>query len=1066
MRSRLILTASVIVVLLASTALAQTFRGGISGSVTDPSGAAVPGAAVQIVNEGTGLTRSQETTNTGDFTFSDLPVGLYNITVSKQGFQTQKLEKVEVAVGKVIDLPIALGVAAQTETIQVQAAAATLETTSTTLNAVVNQRAVQEIPLNGRDFRTLLYLTPGYNQIGSMNGNRPNQNNWQIDGTDNNDFWHNSEAVNQGSISGIAGVLLPIESIDQFNQQAAGGGDFGRNPGSMVNLALRSGTNEFHGSVYYFNRNEYFAEQSPFAPIGSPDKLRNEQYGFSLGGPILKNRTFFFINYERQKYVIGNPLQATVPSDAWVNSARQVLKKYNVAENPTMLATLQNLWPNRIRSAPATSPNFFSSDDNPGESNNGVIKIDHNFGSNHTLSARAFLGTGEAAQYAGSVYKEYFQVVPSRQPNYAVSWNSTWTPYLVNQLLAGVNYFMQTFDDSDHSANPPSWGFNTGVTNPSNYGAPNIEFDGFVNGGVGETPRLGRIDTTGHLTDNLSYNFGSHALKFGGEFRRARLDVFYYREARGGFAFDGSAGPWAADKSFSDLQKSMADFIAGYIAPGNASIATGDPQRDYYVNSIEWWAQDNWQATPRLNINYGLRYTYNGRLHAVGNKPIAIFNPKSPSGLSIVGKDIDALYPADYNNFAPRLGFAFAPQRGGKWVIRGHYGIYYDIINGNLFIDNRAGSDAGRGISRQPAGPAPVFSISNPDLVIVKQNQFIFGSATPQPPFAVYTVNQNLRSPYVQNFGLDVQYQMTRNVLLQVGYVGNQARKLVYTHNINQVRPAPDNTTPQQQRRPFYSQFPQFRGITEIETASNSSYNSLQVSLRTSNWHNLSSQFGYTLGHAVDEQSFPRNHRLTNNYDRRFDRGNADFDYRHLFSGYVLYDVPQLGQGLLWLTKGWQLNAFITADSGSPFTVDAGSVDRSNTRNRKDRVDQVGDPFQGVTQPPTDHGRLVNGVRYFNTSAFKLPARGTYGSIKRNSLYGPGNASVDFSIFKNFQIQERYSIQFRTEIFNLFNRLNLGNPDSCICGDGLIYGTRHGGDAPGIGYGEPRNVQFALKVLF
>src|SRR2546425_839871 len=354
--SRLVL-ASFIVFFWASTTSAQTFRGGISGSITDPSGAAVPGAIVQLVNEGTGLTRSQETTNTGDFTFSDLPVGFYTITVSKQGFQAQKLEKVEVAVGKVTSLPIALGVAAQAETIQVQAAAATLETTSATLNAVVNQRAVQEIPLNGRDFRTLLYLTPGYNQSGSMNGNRPNQNNWQIDGTDNNDFWHNSEAVNQGSISGIAGVLLPIESIDQFNQQAAGGGEFGRNPGSMVNVALRGGTNHFHGSIYYFNRNDFFAEQSPFVPIGSPDKLRNEQYGFSLGGPIVKNRTFFFINYERQRYVIANQLQATVPSDAWVSAATLVLQKYKVSVNPAMLATLANLCPGRIKSAPATRPN-------------------------------------------------------------------------------------------------------------------------------------------------------------------------------------------------------------------------------------------------------------------------------------------------------------------------------------------------------------------------------------------------------------------------------------------------------------------------------------------------------------------------------------------------------------------------------------------------------------------------------------------------------------------------------------------------------------------------------------
>src|SRR5262244_3016402 len=356
--SCLIIAASALAVILTSTALSQTFRGGISGSVVDSHGAAIAGATVRLLNEGTGLARNQETTSAGEFNFPDLQVSLYTLSITKQGFQTQKLQKVEVAVGKVTSLSFTLAIGQTSETVEVQAAAATLETTSTTLNAVANQRAVQEIPLNGRDFRTLLYLTPGFNQSGSMNGNRPNQNNWQIDGTDNNDFWHNSEAVNQGSISGIAGVLLPIESIDQFNQQAAGGGEFGRNPGSMVNVALRSGTNQFHGSVYYFNRNEFFAEQSPFVPIGSPDKLRNEHEGFSIGGPIRKNRTFFFVNYERQRYVIANQLQATVPSDAWVNSARTVLQAYNVAVNPVMLATLANLWPARIKSAPATSPNF------------------------------------------------------------------------------------------------------------------------------------------------------------------------------------------------------------------------------------------------------------------------------------------------------------------------------------------------------------------------------------------------------------------------------------------------------------------------------------------------------------------------------------------------------------------------------------------------------------------------------------------------------------------------------------------------------------------------------------
>ncbi len=1045
--------------------LSQTFRGNISGTIADSSGAAIPGASVKVENNATGIARTQEATSSGDFTFPDLQPGVYTVTVSHQGFQTQQINNVNVQVGKVASLPITLGVAQQVQTLEVQAAAAAIETTSTVLNAVVNTRAVQEIPLNGRDFRQLLHLTPGYNDAGSSNGNRPNQNNWQIDGVDNNDFWHNAEAVNQGSISGVAGVLLPIDAIDQFNQQSNGGADFGRNPGSMVNVVIKSGTNSFHGTAYYFNRNEALAARSPFAPSNQPKPvIRNQNYGFSLGGPIIRNKTFFFLTYERQKFIGGNQLQATVPSDAWVSATLPVLAKYGVAANPVMLNLLNGLWPSTIRSAPATGPNFFSNDNNDYKSDNGIVRLDHNFNERHSMFARAFLGTGEATAFAGSVYRPYFQSVPSRQHNFSVVENSVITPRLVNQVLLGVNYFFQAFDDADHGRNPVGLGFNTGSAVP---GTPNIEISGFSNGGVGETPRLGRIDVTGHITDNLSYNVGSHAFKFGGEFRRARLDVFYNRELRGAFAFDGSAGPWAKDSAFSSTQKAFADFLGGYIGAGNGSIATGDPQRVYYVNSMDGWIQDNWQMTPRLNVNYGVRYTFNGRIHEDGAKGLSIFLPSAPGGFAFDGKGIQGLYPKDLNNFGPRMGFAFSPKRGGSTVIRGSYGIYYDIPNGNLFIDNRAGSDAGRGFSRNPAGPAPVFSISNPDLIQVQKDQLLFGSAVPTPPFTAYTINQDLRSPYVQNFSLNVQHQITSNVLFQIGYVGSQGRKLLITRNINQPLPAPTNAVPIQQRRPYYSQFPNLRGITEVSSSGNSQYNSMQMTLRNTAWHGVVGQVSYTLSHARDEMSSARNNRPTDNYNLRRDYSNADFDTRNNLSAYVLYDVPRIGKALPLLTQGWQLNAYFTYDSGFPFSVLAGT-NVSNTNNRNDKADIAGDPFTGIVQPSRPDGKLVNGVAWFNPTAFKAPAPGTFGTSQRNQFYGPEFRSVDFSIFKNTPITERVRTQFRVEIFNLFNAVNLGMPDNSVNSStaGLIYGTRHGGDSPGIGAGEPRNVQLALKVIF
>ena len=372
----------------------QTFRGGIAGSVADTTGAAIPDANIKIEQTATGLVRTATTPTSGDFNFPDLPTGLYTVTVIRQGFQTQKIDNVEVAAGRITSIPVTLAVAAQAQTVEVEAIAATLETNQSALNAVVNTRAVQEMPLNGRDFRQLLTLTPGFNQAFSMNGNRGNQNNWQIDGVDNNDFWHNSEAVNQGSISGIAGVLLPIDAIDQFNQQAAGGADFGRNPGSMVNVVLKSGTNDLHGSAYYFNRNEALAAASQFSPAGPNPELRNQNYGLSLGGPFIKNKLFFFITYERQKFIAGNQLQATAPSDAWVAKAETLMSQFGVSPNPVMLRVLNTLWPSAIKSAPASQPNYFSTDKNDYASHNGVFNISYNL----NLGGRLKTGQGRTLQ--------------------------------------------------------------------------------------------------------------------------------------------------------------------------------------------------------------------------------------------------------------------------------------------------------------------------------------------------------------------------------------------------------------------------------------------------------------------------------------------------------------------------------------------------------------------------------------------------------------------------------------------------------------------------------------------
>src|SRR5262245_16439715 len=413
-----IVRTAAVFLLLAASLPAQTFRGNITGVVTDASGAAIPGAAVKLESPATGLTRSVATNPQGEYSFPDLPVGQYAITVTQSGFESKKFAGVEVAVSKTTNLDIQLGVAQQQQVVEVAATAATIDTTSSALVGIVDTKTVADLPMNGRDFRQMIKLAPGVSPAStSVNGMRTSGNNYQIDGADNNDAFQNAAAVNQGGVAGIAGTLLPIEAIDQFSVQSNAGAESGRNGGSAVNLVIKSGTNTLHGSAYYFNRNEALAARSPFQSATSPKQvIRNNQFGFSLGGPIRRNKTFYFVNGESQLSNANNSLQDTVPSDAWAAAGKNVLAQYGVAVNPVSL-NLLTIWPADTRSAPATANNYLSAGRNAYNSYNGIIKLDHTFNDKHSISARYFGGTGTQTADVGSHLRDFFQVAPSHMHN-------------------------------------------------------------------------------------------------------------------------------------------------------------------------------------------------------------------------------------------------------------------------------------------------------------------------------------------------------------------------------------------------------------------------------------------------------------------------------------------------------------------------------------------------------------------------------------------------------------------------------------------------------------------------
>jgi len=1111
---RLVL-AILVVLSFAVAANAQTFRGAINGTVTDPSGAVVPNATVKATENATGIDHTTVTTSDGAFYLQDIPLGFYKITVTASGFPAYTVDKVEVVAGTIYTLPVKLSLQQQATTVEVSAAALTLDTTTQTQNMTITSEGVQDIPLNGRDFTQLIATAPGYGGysvggFGSLNGSRANGMNWQIDGVDNNDFWHNIPAVNQGGVSGIAGVVLPVDAIDEFSAQTQSSAETGRNPGGTVNLALKSGGNDLHGSVYYYNRNEFFGAHSPFFTSTAGKRappLRNENYGATVGGPIIKNKAFFFLGYEKQDYLIGLSGKASEPSAAWQTLALDLLKNPNnkygtyapITPNQLSTTLLTNLWPSSVLNDPAVNAvgavenNFFSSSPSIGFSYNGLGKLDYNFNEKHHLSFHMFSGEGNQIQPTGgsaalgsasSNLKFYFEEAPIHVQNYSLVLNSAFTAHLTNQILFGVNYFNQVFHDFNNSFDTKALGLflspsatsngqSTGTPLP---GAPNIiitPFPSSSGGGfeqVGITPPEGRNDIVGHLTDIVSYTFGKHEIRFGGEFRQGRVDEFYFRHGLGSFAFDGTSGPWAgttgcgaatptaACAGINGDALALADFLAGDVSACNAaknavssscgaSIAVGNQERHVTVNAINFFGQDSWKFSNRLTLTAGLRYEYFGPIHSTDGT-LASFIP----GKGVV---VGQIYPPDKNNFAPRIGFSYQPTSKGDLVVRGGVGVFFAQINMNPFLDYRPPSGAD-GLEDNPAGPAAVSLYTLNNGFTWQSGAQVFPAVSTCPtgigcanaPFDVFGVSQNFRDPYTFNYNLQVEKSLSSAAVLQIGYVGSETRKQSVMLDINQ-------------HGQFAAQYPSFGHINQLNSIANANYNALQTTFRVRTWHGLSAQFAYTWAHALDMDTDYRHVLPLDSANLKQEYGNSDFDTRHNFTSFFTYDVPKASWASGWsgkLVNGWQVSTLISLHSGQPFG--------GSPRPSQNQV--IADPFAGVS-----HAFSKSGVTWINPKAFVSagtdPVTGIAlpGNVTRNKYYGPNFKDVDLSVIKNIPIRERFKVQLRAEMYNLFNRINLASGTGTVSGSGIVNDTI--GDfngAPGIGPGEAFNMQLVAKIIF
>jgi len=1096
---------------VAVAADAQTFRGSINGTVTDPSGGLVPNATVKATEIATGIDHATTTTSDGAFAFQDIALGFYKVVVTATGFPTYTVDKVEVVAGQIYTLQVKLQLQQQTTTVEVSAAALTLDTTTQTQTMTIPDDVVQNIPLNGRDFTQMISVAPGFGGynvggFGSLNGTRPNQINWQINGVDNNDFWHNIPAINQGGVSGIAGTVLPIDATVEFSVQTSSGPEGGRNAGGTANIVLKSGTNDLHGSAYYYNRNEAFADHSPFfvpAPGTKAPRQRNENYGFSVGGPVIKNKTFFFLSYEKQEFVFGLSGVATEPSAAWVQRAGALLAASN---KPVSLASCNVLagltrdlpasqipagcqtggagfWPtsgsNSILNLPATTSNFFSPSTEFGYSYNGVARLDHQISDKHHLSLHAIIGQGnQTAPLGGSpalgtassnlVY--YFEVAPLHDGNYGATLNSTLSARLTNQFLFGASYFNQLFHDNNNSFDTKALGLFLSPDATTHgkpiLGAPNIRISGFEQTGL--TPPEGRSDLTLHFTDIVSYSVGKHQFRFGAEYRRGKLNEFYHRRGTGRFSFDGTQGPWASSATCTGASANpalcaLADFLAGDVSA--STIVVGNPERFVHVNAFNAYVQDSYQLTKKLNLQYGLRYEYFGPMSSDG-KDIANFLPGTGFVVQTGGHP---LFDPGKNHFAPRLGFAYQPTGKGDLVVRGGFGVFYDQVNLNPFLDFRPPITAPSGVHSNPFGAAPNSTYGAPfcgTLVGGNGSNFqwdavqraacpagytnanaansagsIFAgvracsdpncaAATDPKGLSIYSVSPNFRVPYFYNYNVQIEKGFSNSMVWQIGYVGSEGRKLNLVSNINQPIvggvPIPNNFLPV---TGVTLPYPNFGNILQLNTTGTSNYNALQTVLKLRAWHGLSSQIAYTWSHSLDQISEYRGTVVDNNYNSRLDYGNSDFDTRHLFTIDFTYDVPKAPWATSGLTKrvfnDWQVSSVMNWHSGQPYDEILSYLNLIPGAN----------PFASANGVTIDHKFVPGtGTLWINPTAFCDPSAGDpgctgspYGNVSRNKYYAPGYGDVDLSFIKNIPITERVKIQLRADFFNLFNRINLSS---------------------------------------
>lgn len=1071
---------------------AQGVRATLVGHVMDESGAAVPSATVTITNTGTNQSRVVPTDGSGNYVIPQLLPGDYVLTVEATGFRKEIHRGLVLETGQEARLDITLKLGTVAEVVEVSAEAPLIQSENMSIGGVVDQKKIVELPLNGRDYLQLAQLQPnvfapaqgsnlGFRGGFNVAGNSEIANNYLLDGIDNND-----ETTNQPLHRPI------LDAVREFKVLTGTySAEYGRQAGGQVIVTTKSGANDFHGSLYEFHRNSVLDARNFFAPV--KPSFRRNQFGGVIGGPIIRDRTFFFAGYEGQRRGQQEASLAVVPTEAFKRGdfssvSTPIRDPFNNNQPfpgnriPTERwspqgAGLLALYPNPNRSG---SQNYVSAAAGQFNLDQFSARVDHRVNDKDSLyGVYEFADSTEFYPLSNPLCSS--RDVPGwgcdelqRTQHAVIVWTHLFSPRFLNEARVGYTRFgfyrLQQDRDVDVIRRLAIGGLTDAGRTPFNNGAPQISTTGYVTiGGPTNLPQ-GRHDNTYHYVDNLTFIQGAHTMKWGVDIRRFLFNSFFTSFGRGSFQFDGT---FTGDP--------VADLLLGL--PRQADRNLGAPFHNALTFSSGYFFQDDWKVTPNLTLNLGLRYELNlppvekvnkmasfdprtGTIKVAGGRE-AVVNPAT--GLLDLRSRPDVgrrLWKTDKNNFAPRIGLAWRPFGGTGTVIRAGFGSFYNYqIVGNGITPLSRNSPFR---NRQTAGPFQ--SSDRPDLMDV------FSSGVPSvvPP----GIQEDFRTAYVNQWSLGIQRELARNLVLDVSYLGSEGHKLPVGWNLNQALPGPGSIAG---RRPYRG----FGNITGgfISSIGNSNFHAVQVRAERRFRRGLSFISSYTWSKSIDDNQGISAAADASNFfaqdarNLRAERALSDYDVSHRWVFSYVYDLP-FGRGQRFalnnsaakaLLSGWQLTGIFTFQGGRPFTVYSGR-DESNTAGGSDRPNLIGDwrvakPGPGRWFNPCT--RLANGslrnCAAGDQPAWEINAVGAFGNAGRNILRGDQLKNVDFGLYRGFRLSERQSLQFRAEFFNLTNHPNFALPNASAASASFATIARAAFQSQ---TGAQRQIQFALKYVF